>query len=250
MEVHLSQLAKVPYLETTRLGERELWLQPFFDGAKWYQWVPTDGGGLTEIQPVDFTMGPYFAVAPACPDKDGQFLFLEFIIKHASFPDVMPFANGSENDLHNLGAALWALDHFFDLEGAAAEGSGRLALTELEYILVLCRSLLDLLQAAIAEYGTAWHWLTRGSRSGSCRRASRTLRSRPMVHARPARSPAKHGLPTPFAEFYARHAPFFSRLRGAREEIVHTGTRELSVDRGPRGFIVHATQAPFSELVP
>ena len=61
MEIARSELQKVTYVDGSKLGERTMWLQPYFDGRSWRQWVPTSNGELFEIQPLEFSMGPYYA---------------------------------------------------------------------------------------------------------------------------------------------------------------------------------------------
>jgi hypothetical protein len=248
--ISLQELKKVPYLDPSKIGGRMVLLQPFFDGQAWHLWTPMSDGKLHELAVVDFQVGQYFAKEPASPERDVQFHFFELITKRALFPEVQRFANGIENDLYNLGASLWKLDTFFGFEGPAREGSDRLALTELEYILVVCRSLLDLLQAVIAKL---WQRITLPDSKIKKKNLPESF-SDVVVRDKKPQLPeaitAKYGLPLPLAHFYSKHATFFQRLCDLRDDIVHRGTKSFPIFRAENGFAVVANQAPFSTCVP
>lgn len=251
MKIRLEELGKVHYMNVSALGERSLLLQPFFDGQAWHLWGPDPEGALIEIAIVDFTLGQYFAKEPASPDKDVLFQFFEFITKHALFPEVVSFANGIENDVHNLGATLWKLDTWFDLQDQARQGSERLALTEFEYVLVVCRSLLDLLQAIIARLWERVELSDSKMKKNSLPRRSFSdvVLGKNDEPQSPEAVAARYGLPEPFAQFYSQQATFFLRLRSVRDAIVHRGTRSFPILRTERGFAIASGQQPFSDIV-
>ena len=250
MQIDLEELKKVLYIDVSELGERSLLLQPFYDGQAWHQWLPGPQGSLLKADTVDFMLGQYIAKEPASPDKDGILQFFEFITKRSLFPEVIPFANGIETDVHNLGAVLWKLDTWFDLQGEAREGSERLALTEFEYVLVVCRSLLDFLQAIIARLWERVELFDTGMRKCILPRSFREVVLKKDGQPQSAEAVAtKYGLPEPFAQFYGRHASFFLKLCSTRDAVVHRGTRYFPIFRTKRGFAVAAGEQPFSELV-
>jgi hypothetical protein len=58
----------------------------------------------------------------------------------------------------------------------------------------------------------------------------------------------KYGIPKPLAEEYANVAPFFSRLRDVRDNVVHGRKGIGHVFDSERGFCVDPKHLPFSEF--
>lgn len=245
MRIQLSELSKIPYLEVEDLGEREIPLQPLWDGTRWRQWMPDGHGLVVELENPGFLQGRYFSKEPANKDTDGLFVFLELITKRASFPNIMSFAVAIENDLYNLGAVLWKLDHFFDHTSGTA--STYLALTELEYVFVVCRSLIDLLQEIVARL---WQRVLLNGRPPPKQLPS-TYRKMLLHGDRILTSDEIAniwGVPASMADFYAGSGAFFLALRQARDRILHRGETHNLIFRMETGFAVMSTAEPFASL--
>jgi hypothetical protein len=125
-------------------------------------------------------------------------------------------------------------------------------LTELEYLVTLCRTTFDLLQEMIASV-----WKTRVQLFDKSSEAHRRAHSLPKTFSKmvlhekgrlrtAAEIEAKFHIPKPMAERYELIAPFFSELRRVRDRIVHSGSSFGMIFDTERGFCVDPKREPFS----
>jgi hypothetical protein len=234
--------------ETATKNGRAIMLQPLYDGKQWRQWVPGPKDTLVELKVTDFIEGLYFAQNPASEDMDASLSFLEIAAKRLFFPEVSQFVYGISADINNLGAVMWKLDHFFDKSPHDLIGTVRIILTEFEYTLVVCRSLLDLLQSIISLL-----WSRVRIEGFATRQIPMRFRKIVLCDNR-IRSideiKEQFKLPEPFARFYAQQAGFFQRLRKARDDIIHRTNVTPLIFRLDQGFAVKADGSIFADLVP
>ena len=148
----------------------------------------------------------------------------------------------------NIAAALTKIDLLFDATKGVF-GYWRFALTDLEYLLVACRSLYDLLQEVAKQLWERVKLAGGDKKQPLPTRFSKVvLKSNKSLAAKEIEK--RFGLPRPVAGFYAEAAPFFEKLRTARDRILHGASQDpviLRLDDGP-GFLTSVP--PFNDLVP
>jgi hypothetical protein len=247
----LEDLKKVPYLKLDDLRGRTVKLMPFWDGDRWYLWVPVPGG-LVEGQIIDTVEGDYVAGSAARP-SDVLIPFVELMWQRASWPEICPLISAVSNDFHNMGTSIAKLHHFFNSRNALPSGAPRrFACTELEYLVILARMVFDLLQETISLLWRNRVQLIDGE--SERRRRQRALPetfSRVVLRDKHAlRSAAEieqdFALPLMLAEEYARQGPFFAELRDSRDKVVHSGSELGFIFDTERGFCVNPKSRPFS----
>jgi hypothetical protein len=255
MEIFLEDLKVVSYLDVKRLAEsgRTINLMPLWDGAKWHSWVPNIHGRLVDAAFVPIE-GDYLATAPA----SGSDLFIPFfhlMWQRASWPEVCPFISAISDDFHNMGTSVTKLKHFFDCrKNLPAGGGGRFAQTELEYLIILARSVFDLLQEIISIIWTGRVRLSEPvaearRRAGGLPKTFSRIVLREKKHVRSSEEIAKeYELPAELAQAYAAAAPFFSRLRDHRDDVIHGSRKASHVYITERGFCVDPKEPPFSSF--
>jgi hypothetical protein len=249
MTIEHEHLKVVSYLDLSRLGDRAVNLIPLWDGEQWHLWVQGPNG-LIDIHPVDAMQADYVAKAPA-RTTDLLIPFVDLMWQRASWPETCSLIAAICDDFHNMGTSLAKLRHIFFARHSIGDATSSFATTELEYILVLARTIFDLLQEIIARI-----WQTRvrlkdpeAERIRRARALPETfskivLRNKDMLRS-PGEIANDFHLPANMASAYAAHAPFFAQLRTMRDSIVHGGKVVGHVFATPRGFCVSPTEAPF-----
>jgi hypothetical protein len=250
LAVTIEDLKSITYLKTENLTHgRTLNLMPLWDGENWQMWIDTPEGFMGGKM-IDAVQADYVAMAPA-KDSDLFIPFVHLMWQQASWPEVCPLINGISDDFHNMGTSMAKLRHFFDFQNNLPSGASlRFARTELEYLVMLCRSVYDLLQKIIA---VIWKKIQLHDEVAERRRRSITLPdrfSRVVLYEERLRTAAeienKFGFPLPLAEEYAKLGAFFSQLRDVRNRVVH-GHRGIGhVFDTERGVCVNPKVAPFS----
>ncbi|SJM65335.1 hypothetical protein FM111_11210 [Brevundimonas diminuta 3F5N] len=186
----------------------------------------------------------YYAAEPERP-SDFTTLHMDFIAQRALLPGLAHKFSAFQDDLYNLSASLAKLDL---IHRSSLEGKGRMAATEVEHILQVCRSMFDLLQEMLA---CLWE---------SIRKANPQLKARALkssfadmaLKGDDARSAeelaATFGLFDEVAACYARHAPVFLHIRKFRDDLVHRGRRVGTIFVGDDGFLIPREFGPFKDL--
>lgn len=247
-------LKKVSYLDTASLDGRVVNLMPLWDGERWHQWVPSPQG-LVEIRPVDAVEGDYVG-RNAAHQADLLIPFVELMWQRASYPEICPLIQAICEDFHNMGTSVAKLRHFFDSRSRLTAGDAtRFVATELEYIVILTRTVFDLLQETISRL---WKDNVRLNdlELEKFRRGHKlpdsfsrmTLRDKQAIRTA-EEIERDFGLPSVLATEYANHAEFFCQLRNTRDAIVHGGNRIGLIFPTERGFCVDSREAPFSLFV-
>jgi hypothetical protein len=242
-KINQTALAKLPYLNATALGERAIFLMPMWDGQAWHLWINTPDGDLIEMHTIDTVHSNYLA-KKAANDADIFVAFIDFMSQRASWPELVRLIAGICDDFHMMATCAAKLEYFH----RTRDSIDRLLIasfvrSEIEYLIVLARSVFDLVQEVISII-----WNNRVRLSDPTAEALRkqhrlprtfsdvvlkgeTLRTAEQIGAR-------YGLPPLMAEQYAKQAPFFSSLRAARERIIHGGSRIDTIFATERGFCV------------
>lgn len=242
--VQRGQLQQLPHLNVQAIGDRTMNLMSMWDGEKWNSWVPV-GEKLVKMQMVGLVEGDYLAKAAELP-SDLFIPFVDLMWQRASWPEIVPLINGIEEDFRNMGTSISKLKHIFRTQDLLPANSARaFAATELEYLIILCRTVFDLLQEMMSHI---WHTrvrlhdplLERRRKAGKLPDRFSRLCLREKVGVRSAEEIQQtFGLPKEMAETYALSAPFFLELRNLRNAIVHGGTGVDCVFDTDKGFCIH-----------
>lgn len=252
ISVSIESLRSVTYLKTENLTHgRTLQLMPLWDGENWHLWVDTPAG-LIEGKLVDTIEGDYVAAAPA-KESDLFIPFIDVMWQRANWPEVCSLIIAISDDFHNMGTSAVKLKHFFECRAKLSGSASRFARTEIEYLVMLCRSVFDLLQEIVS---ILWTKVQLNDEAAEKRRHSTTLPdtfSKVVLHEkrRPRTSSeieAKYALPQPLAAQYAVLAPFFSQLRDVRDSVIHGKTGVPHIFETERGFCVNPKAVPFSSF--
>ena len=153
--ITLEELKKLPYVDVSALDDRTVKLMPLWDGRDWHMWFDTTVG-LIEGKIVDTAESDYVAKSAAKP-SDLFIPFVHMMWQQASWGEICPLIVAISEDFHNMGSSVAKLKHFHEFRKQIGNrGAHRFALTELEYLVTLCRTTFDLLQEMIASI-----WKTR-----------------------------------------------------------------------------------------
>jgi hypothetical protein len=226
-------------------------LMPLWDGTDWHMWLDTPVG-LIKTKIIDTTEGDYLAKSAAKP-SDLFIPFIHIMWQRASWNEICPLIIAISDDFHNMGTSVAKLRHFHEnSQRIGNRGAHRFALTELEYLVTLCRTTFDLLQEMIALI-----WKTKVLLKDETAEAFRRARSLPKTFSKmvlhekeqlrsTGEIETEFGLPKLLAEEYERIAPFFSELRRIRDRIVHGGSGFGMIFETERGFCVDPKKHPFN----
>ena len=142
-----SELSKLPYVKRRPTDGRIVLLLPYYDAESkdWIFNVPVAKDELGRLAGGEPVVSSYFATQPAKPDTDLPFVLGTFVAQHLSFRDVADALNRIESDIYQFCAVL----EKYRLISEHAEKQHRvesLYASELEYLVILVRSVYDLLQ--------------------------------------------------------------------------------------------------------
>lgn len=238
---------ELPYLDSAVAKQWPPPLMPFHDGNCFHFWVALPNHMLQPLAIADITESIYLAAAPA-RTQDVRFQFFDWAVKRASSPSAAPFIKGILSDVFNLSASLIKIDLLFTHQLGGFPENYRFALTEIEYVLIVCRSLFDLLQEIVKR---TWGEVKLNDSSvkkqelpdsfaaialnGNARRTAQELRE-------------KYGLPEVLGAFYEECSDFFVKLRAARNAIIHEPARDPLLFRLDCGYAVNVTEKPFNMI--
>jgi hypothetical protein len=253
LTVPVAHLQCVPYLKTQANDDRVVNLMPLWDGKKWQMWVPGPDG-LFNVKPIDAGKVDYVARERAS-NSDMRIFFVESMWQRASYPEIRSKIRAICEDFHNLGASIAKLRFIFDSRHELPHGlSSIFANTEIEYLLMLSRSVFDLLQEMIADM-----WKSRvrlndpEAEKRRCGRALPETFSKLVLHEKKTPRSSHEiqqdfGLPIRMADEYAKHTTFFSTLRDTRDAIAHDGKSLGHIYETEKGFCVGRNDPPFGSF--
>ena len=247
--VRTDLLAEIPYLDHSVLAGRYLSCLSFYDDG-WHLWLlagEKDDQKLFKMQgwPAE---GSYFSREPV-DDGDLYLPFLDFAAQVACYTTIQKPIAGIHDDIQNLSASLAKLAHLQTAKEQIPLGLSRMATTEVEYVVLVCRSVFDLLQEVV---GKLWErvWLldqqvkkkplkpsfARTILSGDSRLSVNEIASR-------------FGMPLEIAHCYGRAADLFLALRRFRDNLMHHGSRIQHIFEGDGAFLIASRLTPFPDLV-
>jgi hypothetical protein len=235
-------LRQIPYLNVDAIEDRTVKLMPLWDGERWRDWFPIDGGKIISVPIVDTLEGDYIALRPA-KETDITIPFVELMWQRASWPDVCPFISGLCADFHNLGTSVEKTDYFFRRREELGHSIASFIKTELEYLFMRSRSIFDLLHDAIATIWETKIQLLDAESEAKRKRHKLPDRLSKMILNGDAIKPGeelveKYALPPALAAAYEAVAPFFLETRRFRDAVVHRGRDETQIYSKDKGFCV------------
>lgn len=247
MNLSLEELSKISHLKCEELHGRAIPLLPLWDGSEWHMWIPTQERGLIKMKPIDVGEGDCFAKAPA-KESDLYIPFFEFMLKRAYWPELSSKIRGIASDVQNLGTSLAKIDMFYAHREKLSLGASDFVATELEYILLVCRSLFDLLQEVIARIWKNVKLFDTSVQKRDLRPSFRQM----VIESNQLRTLSqiqeRYGLPEELARFYFEAGPFFQQLRSGRDAIAHHGKDIGTIFVTERGFALARTEEPFASF--
>lgn len=235
------EVQEIPFLDKDQLDGRFVAGITFYDGD-WHAFLPIEDGRVvwTKAWPAETL---YYGTHPETP-SDLNTDFLQFIGQHANFVTVKRPFSAIVDDIHNIAASIYKLEL---LHATKHEGASRLAATEIEYLLTVCRSIFDHLQEALAEL-----WKT-VSFTDSTRKFELPPTFTGMVLRKNQQQTAqeialRYGLPLYIAGGYVRHAEMFLKIREFRDRFIHNGKPVDIIFKGEAAFQVQRRLGPFRDL--
>lgn len=235
-------LSDIPFLALDTLAGRHVGPLTFHDGAAWRLWIQTVPGRFFEMrgEPAE---AAYFAAQPERPTDQNSAL-LDFLVQRANYADLSPVIAAIQDDLLNLSAAVAKLDLIY-AQADAKNGATRMAATEVEYILLVCRSLFDFIQEMSAKLWTRIRLLDPQVPKTQLKAKFSDM---VLTSGKPRSSEeiaARFHLPEELADAYARHTPVFQGIRRLRDNLVHRGYAMETIFRGETGFLIGRKLGPF-----
>lgn len=225
--VPLDEFDKVPYVQLKPTDGRVVFLRSFYDHnqEEWVLYVPFRPGELVRLAGGEPIVGTYFSDAVVDDSRDYEFPLGTFVTQHLSYPDVASSLGFIESDLHNFGAILEKYLLVANQPEADRQGATQLLAAEFEYLVILVRSLYDLLQklskraAALIKSVEEPHGRIVEDLPDSFAKVvldGSRLRSQEELQE-------SYRLPPPIAAFYVAEALQFQRIRDLRVSIEHHG---------------------------
>lgn len=253
MENAFVKIEDISHVDVKNIGDRSIFFSPLRDGDEWHVWAPVKDGEFIKIKAVDLMRSYYYSKSVVHTD-DLYISFLEFMWQRMSWPQVSRCIKSITEDIHLISASAAKLEHFYIARDIIDKGLiTSFVNSEIEHLLVISRSLFDLMQEALA-----YIWNHRVVLTDPNFERNRKQRNMPtsfrnvVLEGEALRTPEditiKYSLPPEVAAAYAAHAPFFKSVRGARDQIVHAGKTPDSVYATERGFCVSPRAPYFSDF--
>lgn len=191
----------------------------------------------------------YFGTEPASSD-DPEFDFLTFMAQRASFPPVKKAITGLMDDIFNLTASIAKLNHLYASRSVVGHGVSRMAVTEVEYIILVCRGIFDFLQEVVAGLWEGVNFFDAEQQKKSLK--ERKKFSQVVIHNNVAATfeqiKERTGMPDRLVAWYCRHIQFFFSLKAFRDNLVHRGTPFQLLLVTEDGFAIHERLAAFKGM--
>lgn len=243
--IGLAELSTIPYLDIPNLQGRFISTLTFHDGEQWRMWVSA-GDHLIEIKawPAE---GYYFSVAPES-STDLYLHFLDFIAQRACFPELKKPILGLRDDVFNLSASLAKISYLHAGRDVIGAGVSRMVVTEVEYLLSICRSIFDLLQEIAAAL---WETICLHDATVKKKPLKKTFSKMVLFNDRKSTQDElseRFGLPESLSAYYKRNADFFLDLREFRDSVVHRGSQVQTIFSSDSGFLIQHSLRPFSSM--
>lgn len=211
------------------------------DDLDWFTWH-YDGEGVV-ITDAPSSEGAYFA-KEAASKKDLFFPFINFYIQHATTPDLLGIITDIVDDVHNLATCLSKIALYQHLDINSNFPTRRFAISEIEYIFSVCRSIYDQLQFLAMK---SWERVqTKGKNQMPPTFSKVVLHGNDTISSKYLEK--KYGIPASLAEFYEREAEEFKKIRMFRDGVLHHGKTVRGLVTLDEGYAVHSSFEPFARF--
>ena len=237
------ELRQIPFLTDQIDSSRCLPTLVFYVQGEWHAWL-TAAGKVHKVKmwPME---GNYFGDQAEKP-TDQRFLFLEFLAYRTLHPQIYGQFYGIWNDFQCLATSLAKMQLFFKNE--QRQEVRRFVQSEIEYVILVCRSLFDLLQEVIAH-----HWGNIRIGGAKPRKTLPKSFADVILHKDAILSSTdiqrKYDMLPAIADWYVKQASFFLCLRSLRDRIVHGGINAVEMlFVTERGFAINRGQEPYCNL--
>lgn len=243
---------KIPYVKNIPHDGRDISNHTFYDheNKDWILHLPIGKGKLARIRGGEVVVGGYLASQSENPDKDLAFPLGTFIIQHLSFRDTLSVLYSLESDFHNCSSILEKYLLISLRPKEQRSGTDLLLAGELEYLVIIIRSIYDLLQK-ISKSVTA---IIRNLQEPYNRIVEDLPDSFAKIVISGSRSRTKdelierYKLPLPLAKFYIAESEHFQWLRDLRVAVEHHGKSPGTIFDLEDGMAVKTDEAPWSFL--
>lgn len=252
-EIPTNELHRLPFVDNPPTDGRRVLLESYFDSTArdWFLYLEVEPGKLGRLAGGEPVYGGYFARDAADPTRDIELPFVTLITQHLSFPKVHGRLQAVENDFHQCAAVLETYQLLSQHRPTSGLHTSLLIASELEYLLLLIRSLYDLVHATVAEIAALLIAL-----DGSGRRIAKQLPESfraVAMNGNELRSGdeivAKYSLPPALANWYVAEAPAFREVRRLRDGIAHHGRSIPTLFELPEGVALDTSSAMWSEFL-
>lgn len=243
---------KLPYVKHLPNDGRAISNHSFYDyeNKDWILHIPIGHGKLARIAGGEVVVGSYLASQPANPSKDLEFPLGTFLIQHLSFRDIINLLYGLESDFHNCSSILEKYLLISLQSKEQRDGAIQLLVAELEYLVIIVRSIYDLLQK-ISKLAAA---LIRNLHEPHNRIVKELPDSfaKVVMHGSRRRSKdeiiQQYQLPPPLAGFYVAESEHFQWLRDLRVAIEHHGKSPGLIFNIGDGIAIKSDEEPWPFL--
>lgn len=241
-----SNLIKLPYISLStadKICNRIIPIFPIWENQEWK--MPIFIGNKIDIIKAVPAKSDYIAKEIENSKTDIYLPFFNFFFKFITFPDLMHYFDCLSNDIHNLFTSIAKIDTFFKLGNKNSE-IGDFIATEIEYIVILCKSLFDLLQIIISKI---WQnvKLVKGKNKKNLPKTFRRMVYKDEQILSKQKIIEDYNIPEELASFYSNIAPFYEKLKIFRDKIVHQGKISETVFVLEIGFAILNTSFLYSD---
>lgn len=203
-----------------------------------------NGDTWFRFQPSDIMESDYFSKTPA-KGEDVYFNYVDFLMQRCRNAKALNLWSAVRSDIHNLGTCFRKLELYHEKRKDLSCDTRRFVITEIEYIVGVCRSLYDLQQRIAKELWNSVDLFDKTVRKQSLPSSFADIA---LVGDAPRSVDeliSKYGLSPKLASYYAEEADFFKNLRKFRNDIEHSGLTPELVFATPKGFAVNADSKSF-----
>lgn len=243
-------LEAIPFVSLKKINGRFLISTLFYDQKAWRMWLPA-GDKLLEVKVAGPAEMFYFGSEPASKN-DTEFDFLSFIAQRASFPPVKKAVAGLMDDIFNITASIATIKHLHATRSALGEGVSRMAVTEVEYLIFICRGIFDFLQEVVSRLWEQVSFFDSTQQKKSLK--DRQKFSEVVVYNRAEATfeqiKERTGMPDQLVAWYCRYTQFFMSLKTFRDNLVHRGSQVQTIFVAEDGFAIQERMMAFKALNP
>jgi hypothetical protein len=242
--MQVSSYDKLFHLRKDRQGRLIPLVATLDDNGKFHAWLPK-GDDIIDIKVIDLVEGQYFAKKAGAND-DIYFGFLNFLYQRNTVKSLFPFVEYITSDMRNLATSLRKLEIFHEIHHK--EDSGRLVISELEYIITVCRSMYDHFQFIAKKIWDGIKLIDPATQKNSLSDSFSAMVLQGERLRTPNEISMKYSLTPQLSKFYSDGGIFFEKLRSFRDDIVHYGHTPGYIYVTEKGFSVNANHKLFSSF--